>query len=665
MSDIPVQPVVREHGVYLTRLWVRFGVGLLLILAVVAITLLQNHARLQEARDASHAAGLFDRKTMLSQRIAFLGQQALQPSSAQALELAEAITLFEALHAEQAAITRPSASGDDAGTTGTDAEDAQFIATTRALLEAPTSASRTELARRLRLLERAMRPRIAENARRHDLDHAAAIADQIRIQNRLWLMVLMIGVAQMILVMLPAQIAINGTLHDLGGRLHRLRERQIALRRANADLLNRSLQDSASGLPSHVAALHLIESALARADGPLSLMMFKLSDHDDPRRQNDAALSSMIAILQDEREEDDLLMRAGGTDVLLLTREDAGHVARRMARALSMASDLAPDAATCRCVIGIAIATPQMTAKVLIEHVTRAAAVARSRGAGSIVTYGPDLQRADGDLSRHAHLLREALATGGIGAGFAPQIRLSDGQIVGLVATPDWQTPQRGLICTETITAVAAREGLETALDRAVWAAALQDIVRWVDAGLEVPPVSLTASSETLNDPRLVSRLMTHLTGLGVAPASVRITTTAAIWSGTARPLALMNVERLRAVGIDVLPGDCGSSALGLADLVTLGAAEIMLAPSLVQRLIDGGHVDALQAIVRMLTGCGMAVGARDVPDAATLAAVRKAGCKSAHGPAVGPALSGDQMLRHLQETAKVPVATECRLLRA
>lgn len=665
MSDRSVQADNQVHGPYLTRLWVRFGVGLLVILAVVGITLFQNHARLQEARIASEAVSLLDRKGMLGQRIAFLGQQAFQISSAAATELAEAIALFEALDAEQAAIPRPTSPDDVIGMTSTAGDDARFIATARALLAAPSIAKRARLAQTLRLQERAIRPRIAELSRLHGLDHAAAIEGQIRIQNRLWLTVLLVGIAQMILVMLPAQIAINGTLRDLGGRIHRLRERQTALRRANADLLNRSLQDSASGLPSRVAALHMIDSALARTDKPLSLLLFSLSDPDELGAQNDAALLSMIAILQDEREEDDVLMRFGGNDVLLLTREDAGQVARHMARALSMAADLAPDAATCRCVIGIAIAAPETTARDLIEQATRAAAVGRGSGAGSIVTYGPDLQRADSDLARHAHVLREALATGAIGVRFSPQIRLSDGTIVGLVATPDCPTPPRGTIARDRITATAAREGLQAALDRAVWSAALNDIVQWVDAGLDVPPVSLEASPDTMADPRLLSRLMTHLTGLGLAPASIRIVTSVAIWSATAGPLARMNVERLRAVGIDVVPLNCGDNDLDLAGLVTLEAADVFLDPTMVDRLIEEPRPEALSAIVRMLTACGMAVGARDVPDAAMLTAVSRAGCTTAHGPAVGPTLSGEQMMHHLQQAATDPVQAEDRLLRA
>ena len=658
-------PATQASTHSLDRLWMRFGMGLLLILAVMAITLFQNHAWMLNSRAASQAVSLLDRQAMLGQRIAFLSNQTLPVPSASATELAESVALFDAARTDLAALSPPQAAGGaDAADQAARAE-ADFLQTALALLAARDPSDRAALARTLQVQERAMRPRIATLSRLHGEDHAAAIDSQIRIQNRLWLTVLLVSVAQMMLVMLPAQIAINGTLHDLRRRIHRLRERQTALRRANAELMNRSLEDSASGLPSRHAAIPLIEAALSRGDDPPSLIMFNLSDHGGRDHADAAALLSMIAILQDEREEDDVLMRVGGDDVVLMTRDDPGRVARHMARALATAANLMPDSSACRCAIGIATAEAGSTAPDLLRCAARATAMARSRGGGSIVTYGPDMQRADCDLARLAQDLADALAVGAVGAAFAPQVDLTDGRVTGLIATPAWHHPQWGPISRDRIAAVAEREGMQLKLDRAVWSAALQDVVRWIDAGLDVPPVSLGASPDTIADPRLLSGLMTHLTSIGVAPAAIRITASVATWSDAASPLARMNVERLCAVGLAVVPHDCGSGALDLSGIVTLDTAEVMLDPALVGQLVDAQHVDGLRAIVQMLTACGMAVGARDVPDAATLAAIRQAGCTTAHGPALGPTLSGEQMLHHLRQVAIAPVAGGGRLLRA
>lgn len=658
---------------HLGRLWMRLAICACLVVIVVTITQIRNRTLLEQSRATTQSVATIDGQRILGERISFLSRLSLTPSASAATELAEALSLFEFVDGQRdrTALSSADRAGDLAGTTrAADMLTHDFIATARALLAEDDRLAKAELTDSVRAKEKALRQTLVQLSTLHAAKNAATLDRQVQVHRQLWIALVLLGSAVTILVLLPAQIGLGGVLRDQRSRIRKLHEKQALMRQMNARLLNQTLEDPVTGLPNSLAAKHLIDIGMAKSDGRLSLVRIDLSQGAGPARPRgesggqDADLLSRIAILQDERDDDDVLLRLGRCDLALLTRGDPDRVARRLTRALANAASLPQDQQACGCRIGYVVCKPGATANDLLEQSLRALSLSRTRQVDSIVAYDPDLQKADGDMSRLVAELRDCLDRDAVGVDFEQQFKFDGGGLAGLTAVAQWSGATRSCAAADGAK-LAEHGGFEKDLDRAVWNAAMRQMTQWAESGIEVPCVSLTASAVTLADPWLVQNLMAQLTSLGLATADIRILVPIATWAGTAAPATMMNVERLRVVGINVLPHDCGSGDVDLSCLASLDPGDVILDPVFVERMVVTQRQPQLRCIVQMLTQFGLRVSARQITDLTTLVAVTDAGCIAGQGPQVAPILTAADLGARLQWKVPDRSAPPENLLRA
>ncbi|RYZ29247.1 MAG: EAL domain-containing protein [Propionibacteriaceae bacterium] len=160
-------------------------------------------------------------------------------------------------------------------------------------------------------------------------------------------------------------------------------------------------------------------------------------------------------------------------------------------------------------------------------------------------------------------LTAENLDVGRLEVHLQPVVDLMTGAAVSAEALVRWRHPVRGLLTPDAFLELVASHGLDTRLDTAVLRATVAHLRRWQDEDRPVLPVSVNLTGASLDDPDLVTTVLTVLADAGVPATSLRLEITEQDEVDGAGPAA-RSLRELRAAGIVVLLDDYGTGFTSL-----------------------------------------------------------------------------------------------------
>ena len=245
------------------------------------------------------------------------------------------------------------------------------------------------------------------------------------------------------------------------------------------------------------------------------------------------------------------------------------------------------------------------------------------------------------DESMRAALLEEqeiigemdrALQQGQFVVYLQPQVNYPSRTIRGAEALVRWQHPQKGLVPPYKFIPVFEQSGFISHLDEYVWEETCRLLRRWLDAGLQVPPVSVNISRRDIYNPKLcqVIRDLTEKYGLPTSLLHLEITESA--YMENAEQL-IRTVNALREAGFSVEMDDFGS---GYSSLNTLKAVPVDLLKLDMKFLEDsagdtkGGSI--LTSIIRMAHWIKLPVIAEGVETREQAEYLKSVGCQYMQG---------------------------------
>ena len=229
--------------------------------------------------------------------------------------------------------------------------------------------------------------------------------------------------------------------------------------------------------------------------------------------------------------------------------------------------------------------------------------------------------------------LRSVLAAGRIEPFFQPQIRISSGAVVGAEALARWRLESGEVAPPARFLPLAAREGVLTALDEAMLAAALDALARWRVLGLAIPRISVNASAGALRDPRFVDRLRHAVEMRDLGPGDVAIEVVESTLIDSDDDAAIRTVGRLSRCGFRVELDDFGSGHAAFANLLRLDLSAVKIDRSIIHRLTEDSRSEkVLKAVLRIAADLGLTTVAEGVETAEQLDALRAFGCGVAQG---------------------------------
>jgi diguanylate cyclase (GGDEF)-like protein/PAS domain S-box-containing protein len=439
-------------------------------------------------------------------------------------------------------------------------------------------------------------------------------------------------------------------------------------KRAEHELLHRTLHDSLTELPNRLYFYEAVTQAIAGAQGRgqlavllIDLDRFKEINDTLGHHYGDLLLCEFAGALRRHLRPPDTLARLGGDEFALLlhvegdARLAATSAVRRIEELVAQPYQIEGLPLSIEASIGVACYPADGTdVDQLLQYADIAMYSAKRGGVGH--AFYERSANGDGEDSRRLGMLgelRRAIAERELVLHYQPKLDLRSKRIERVEALVRWQHPTEGLVPPVQFIPLAEQTGLIKPLTLYVLDSALEQCRRWLDEGRSIS-VSVNISPRNLNDcafPDEVERLLrTH----DVPPEQLLLEVTErGIIADPARAEATLRT--LSELGVHIALDDFGAGHSSLTFLARLPLDQIKIDRSFVTDLDTNSGNDV---IVRSIIGLGHQLGLEVVGEGVETREVEtrleEYGCDFVQGFTLTPALPADALEQWLERYAFV-----------
>src|SRR5579884_1549947 len=418
------------------------------------------------------------------------------------------------------------------------------------------------------------------------------------------------------------------------------------LRRHRAEelLAHRALHDPLTGLPNWALVSDRLSQALQRsrrsnravAVVALDIDRFGLVNHELGHEGGDDLLVQVSSRLEGVLRPTDTLGRQGNDEFVVVAediagQDDAAHLAQRLRDVFARPFVVGGRQVTVTASLGVATSDGRATAEALMSDANAALQQARKRGRAMQEFYAPSL-RSPGVLDSENEL-RRAIDEGELRLRYQPEVRLSDGRIVGAEVLVRWQHPTRGLLAPIEFLDVAEDTGLVIPLGSWVLEAACQQSRAWRD----VPELAdlttwVNLSARQFSEKGLVSLVERCLSTAGIEPRHLGLEITENVLMDDVETVD-STLAALRDLGVRLAVDDFGTGFSSLSYLRRFSVDVLKVDKSFVAGMnLPGGSGAIVGAVIEMAHSLGLSATAEGVETYDQVGALREMACDYAQG---------------------------------
>ena len=425
-------------------------------------------------------------------------------------------------------------------------------------------------------------------------------------------------------------------------------------KRIESHLVEAALHDTLTGLPNRALLLDRVLHALKRSARDLTTVAVLFMDVNDFKLINDtlghaAGDELLVAVsgrLLNCLRPGDTVARFGGDEFVMLLDGVHGNngvmtVVERIRSELSDSFMVRGQEVFITASIGIAISQDESDApEDLVDQADAAMYRSKERGRDRFDMFDPMIKTAQERRLDTANRLRRAVASDQFRLAYQPQVRLSDGAMVGVEALLRWRRDERTFVLPAEFIDIAEDMGLMPEIGMWVVREACRQAAAW-NEGQKRFTVSFNLSPAELAFPDIVKEIRTALSEHSLDPTNVCVEITESV---VADEGALLNsVAEIAALGVGLSIDDfgIGYSSLSALRRVPLDSMKID------RSFISGVGADRKDtAIVAAAVELGRALGAVTVAEGVETRAqaetLRDMGCDQAQGYHFGPPMAAE-----------------------
>lgn len=404
--------------------------------------------------------------------------------------------------------------------------------------------------------------------------------------------------------------------------------------------------DALTGLPNRVLLFDRIGQASrqARRDGTkvavlfIDLDRFKVINDSLGHSFGDEVLRSVARRLHAGLRESDTVGRLGGDEFLIVVpnlqeASDAAAVAEKVLSQLSSPFAVGGQSFVVSPSIGISLFPDDAEdAEGLIRCADIAMYNAKDAGRNAFRFVTREMGARSRERLDLEAALRRALTSGELFLVYQPQVRISDGQVVGVEALLRWRHPEAGLIMPGRFLPIAEETGLVQAIGDWVLQEVCAQIRRWKNhIGLSVP-VAVNVAAQQFRDGQLPAKVAAALAANDLEGWELEVEVT----EGTLIddiPAAVSTLRALKERGILIALDDFGTGYSSLSYLHRFPIDKLKIDRSFIHDLEQDGAGDSVpRAIVGLGRSLGLSVVAEGVETEAQLQLLRELRCESFQG---------------------------------
>lgn len=434
--------------------------------------------------------------------------------------------------------------------------------------------------------------------------------------------------------------------------------RDVSARKENEQRLRHLVDhDSLTGLPNRNLLRRRLLRALESAERQCCPAALILIDLDHFKEFNDSlghTVGDSVLKLAGERlrqcvRENDTVARLSGDEfALLLTGAIDARAAARIAdeaiEALAQPSDVDGHRLHLGASAGIALCPDDgETVDALMANADLALYRAKRDGRGRFQFFITDMREQVEIKKRLDGQLHRAVREGELELYYQPQVRLSDGMVVGAEALLRWRHPERGILPPAQFLPVLEASAMAATVGTWVLRTACAQARLWQDAGPRPLRVGINLSNALFRLADFPCLVAEALARENVRPDLIELEVTETILlTHDSRSVELL--RRLHELGVAIAFDDFGTGYASLSYLKRFPLDRIKIDRQFVRDInTDADDVAIVRAITALGRSLGLSVIAEGIETAAQEAYLRSLGCEEGQGYRYGrPMPAGD-----------------------
>ena len=409
--------------------------------------------------------------------------------------------------------------------------------------------------------------------------------------------------------------------------------------------------DQLTGLPNRLYLQLHLPQAIEEAKKTTTVLAVLFLDLDRFKHVNDSRghetgdklLKTVAQRIRATMRAEDVVVRMGGDEFIVILKgvkatEQVNEAAGRINHALS--APMVIDGRTLVTTVSIGVALyPHDGADMgeLLRHSDTAMYQAKDRGRNNFQLFAPGMDRRLKERIAIESSLRTALSSGQLDVHYQPIVDIESQAVVALEALLRWKHPNHGYVRPERFVNVAEEAGLIVPIGDFVLQRAIEDTVRWRQAGATLVPVAINVSAVQLQRANLADSISRLTKQHGLDPAMLQIELTeSAVFErreARAREASQDTVAKLRELGVHIAIDDFGTGYSSLSYLKRWRVDTLKIDRSFVRDLVtDMSDLAIVSAIIAMARHLHIKVVAEGIEGWPQLEKLRTLGCSYAQG---------------------------------
>ena len=376
-----------------------------------------------------------------------------------------------------------------------------------------------------------------------------------------------------------------------------------------------SNHDALTQLPNRGYFHDCLQEAIRQAAGCDGRVGLLIVDVDNLKQINDALghdagdqlLCAFAGRLTGAVAARDVVGRLGGDEFgVILTAVDgeaqvalaAGRIVERLREPFTHEGRLLD----CRGSIGASLYPDQGKHKAeLMKQADLALYVAKSAGRTQCVFFEPAMRA---ELQTRASMLaltRDALQDDRVFPYYQPKIDLQSGGIIGFEALLRWRDLKGRIHLPATVAAAFDDGDLALAISDRILGRAIEDMRRWLDAGVDFRHVAINVSASDFRVGDFADRLLGRLHEASVPVSCVQIEVTETVFLGRGAEYVETALKQLSAAGVKIALDDFGTGYASLSHLKRFPVDVLKIDRSFVSNLeTDADDAAIIRGVINM-----------------------------------------------------------------
>lgn len=386
----------------------------------------------------------------------------------------------------------------------------------------------------------------------------------------------------------------------------------------------------------------------------IDLDRFKPINDSLGHKAGDLLLIQVARRLQEEVRESDTVARLGGDEFGIVldsvTQVSTSHIAKKIIGRIGDAFDIEGNEVFIGASIGISMFPNDGTdLNALMKHADIAMYRAKEQGRNNYQFFLPVMNAGAEERMVIENALRYAVEREELEVYYQPQVRLSDGEIVGVEALLRWRHPDLGTVSPARFIPIAEETGLIGRLGEWVLEQACRQRQFWEGEVADGFRVAVNLSARQFNT-NIVGMVEAVLSRTGIAAGNLELEITESmVMEDSDSSVELLN--SLSALGVHLAMDDFGTGYSSLGYLKRFPLHKLKVDRAFITGLPDDeGDAAITKAVIAMAKSLGLRVIAEGTETLDQIRFLQEIGCDEVQGYYCSRPLPADELFGLLQK---------------